>query len=293
MTEDMLQGSEKWIEWRQSHLGASDLPVVMGVSKWRTPYDLWREKLGFLQSSPDNFAMKRGRDLEPVVRDLTNSILGTSFEPVCMVHSEIDWAAASLDGYDAESGRILEIKCPGLADHKICEDKKIPTHYFPQVQWQLFVSDLTTCVYASYYEEQVLFVNVERDDEYIANELLPKAADFWDHVVKAIEPERTESDVMPITDPLFQKYANQWKATHELVSHYKEKEAYYKDKLLDFTDDGNCEGFGVRCTRVNREGSIDWKRLWCDLKDHIPEVSKFDPEDYRKDQIGYWKVSQV
>lgn len=289
----MIQGSEEWIEWRQQHLGASDLPVIMGVSKWRTPYDLWREKMGFLQSTPDNYAMKRGRELEPLVRDLTNSILGTDFEPCCVQHSDVEWAAASLDGYDEGTNRILEIKCPSLADHKSAEDGKIPEHYYPQVQWQMFVADVPECVYASYHDEQIVFVQLGQDLEYITNELLPKAADFWKHVTEGTEPERTEKDVVIIDDPMFQKYANQWKAASEIAEQYKAKEKYFRDKLVEFTDDGNCEGYGVRCTRVMRQGSVEWQKLWEDLTRECPDVKKFDPDDYRKEQIGYWKLSRI
>ena len=31
------------------HRNASDTPVVLGVSPWRTPYQLWQHKLGLVE----------------------------------------------------------------------------------------------------------------------------------------------------------------------------------------------------------------------------------------------------
>ena len=83
------------------------------------------------------------------------------------------------------------------------------------------------------------------------------------------------------------------KAANEMLKFYKEKEAYFKEKLIKFTDDSNCRGFGLKIQRVNREGSIDWKEFWKRVQSVFPEVKEaFDPEEFRKEQIGYWKVSE-
>jgi len=33
---------------RVNYIGASDVPVILGLSPWRTPYDLWSIKTGRL-----------------------------------------------------------------------------------------------------------------------------------------------------------------------------------------------------------------------------------------------------
>jgi len=74
---------------------------------------------------------------------------------------------------------------------------------------------------------------------------------------------------------------------------YKEKREFYKDKLISCTDDSNCVGYGLKLTRCARDGRVDWKKLWKDLTERFPEVSdSFSPDDYKAEQIGYWKITK-
>jgi len=290
-----IQGSPEWLEWRKTKVTASELPIILGISKWATAYSLWQQKLGFTGGVKDNYAMKRGRDLEPMVRDLANENMCAKFVPAVLVSNDLAWAAASLDGIDREyeNGAIMEIKCPGLADHQLAEKEEVPPHYYPQIQWQLFVADLHTCYYVSYYDQSLAIFEVVRDDDYISNTLLPAAAEFYRCLVEMEEPAKEEDDFIQIVDPQFEEHAREWKAAKELLTLYTEKEKYYKNKLISFTDDSNCKGSGITIQRIARDGSVDWKKRWADMKTQFPQAEEAYPEhEYRKESIGYWKVSQ-
>ena len=43
--KELVQQSEEWLEFRRSRIGASDAPIIMGVSPWKTHYKLWVEKI--------------------------------------------------------------------------------------------------------------------------------------------------------------------------------------------------------------------------------------------------------
>ncbi len=45
----LMQGSAEWHEHRRKHRNASETPVVLGVSPWQTPYQLWQYKLGLIE----------------------------------------------------------------------------------------------------------------------------------------------------------------------------------------------------------------------------------------------------
>lgn len=287
------QGSPEWLEWRKSRITASEIPIIMGVSKFKSPYQLWREKVGFVDQGPATQAMQRGTQLEPLVRATVNEERGGDkpWEPVVAEHAEISWAAASLDGWNGET--VLEIKCPGLADHKVAEEGKIPKHYADQIQWQMFVMDAAKALYASYWEGQIAYVEVDRDDDRILK-LVEAAAEFYRCVQQMEAPELHQSDYVQITDPRFQDYARQYWQAEELEQYYHDKKEYYKNKMVGFTDDHNSEGFGVRLTRVARDGNIDWRKLYDKLKEEHPEVAAaFDPEGYKREQIGYWRISRA
>ena len=55
------QGSAKWLEYRKSKVMATDSPILLGSNPWRTPIELWEEKLGLREPQPLNDAMRRGQ----------------------------------------------------------------------------------------------------------------------------------------------------------------------------------------------------------------------------------------
>jgi putative phage-type endonuclease len=61
------QRSEAWLELRRQGLGASDMAAVMGVSPYKTPYQLWAEKTGMTPEQKVGDAARRGVILEDAV----------------------------------------------------------------------------------------------------------------------------------------------------------------------------------------------------------------------------------
>lgn len=43
---NLLQNTQEWEKFRLQKIGASDAPIIMGVSPWKTPFQLWLEKQG-------------------------------------------------------------------------------------------------------------------------------------------------------------------------------------------------------------------------------------------------------
>jgi len=289
----MEQGTEEWLQWRKSKITASELPIILGLSKWCTPYLLWERKLGFAPEQEDNYAMKRGRDLEPIVRETINQDMGTKFVPKVVVSEQFPWAAASLDGIDELCNAILEIKCPGLVDHQKAEKGEIPEHYYPQIQWQLVCSGMDVCYYVSHYNDEEVIEQVKRDDAYINDVLVPAAEAFYKNVVEMQEPEKNDKDYIEIVNDEFDEYARQWRAAKEMHDIYKEKEEFFKQKMVECANDHNCKGCGLKLSKIKRDGSVDWKTLWKDLSDyHADAAAQFPPDHYRKDSTTYWKVTE-
>ena len=152
---DLAQNSPEWLEFRRDKIGASDAPVIMGVSPFKTPYQLYLDKVENMHQ-PQNSAMKRGHDLEAEARQAFEAMYETLYMDKItvvpyVVQSDIyEWMIASLDGLDMGKGVMVEIKCPGQKDHDLAMSGKIPEHYIPQLQHQLFVTGLNKMFYFSY-----------------------------------------------------------------------------------------------------------------------------------------------
>jgi len=110
--ERLRQNTPEWQRWRLGGIGASDAPVLMGDVAFKTPRMLWSMKTGRTGRDRDNPAARRGRELEQLARRVYEKRLGIQMEPICLVHEELDWMRASLDGINFDGDIVLEIKCP-------------------------------------------------------------------------------------------------------------------------------------------------------------------------------------
>lgn len=187
----------EWLAWRRAGIGASDAPIVMGVSPWSTPYELWCDKTSTeTPVDSSSWATDRGNELEPMARADYELMHGLDMPVVLAVHADYPFLRASLDGYNAEHKIILEIKCPGAADHTNASDGKVPDKYFPQLQHQLLVTGADRVHYYSFDGRKAHLVEVLPDHSYIEGLLIKELA-FWKHVTDKAPPPFTREDFKP------------------------------------------------------------------------------------------------
>jgi len=185
---ELQQNSGAWLAWRRGGVGASDAPVIMGVSPWMDLETLWLEKTGRHAGRPSSHAMRRGQVLEPEARERYIRATGVHVEPVCLEHATRDWMRASLDGLSADGEVVVEIKCPGGADHGRALDGEVPDKYVPQLQHLLAVSGAGLCHYWSYRDGEGALIEVVPDRAYIRR-LVEREHEFWRHVVADRRPQ--------------------------------------------------------------------------------------------------------
>ena len=203
--------------------------------------------------------------------------------PLCAEHDEFPWMRASFDGITLDHEVIVEIKCPGMKDHQCALDGKVPEKYIPQLQHQLMVSGCKKLHYFSFDGEEGIILPVERDEEYQSH-LLEEEILFWDNIQKDIAPDINEDDYVLMDSDEFRDAAYLWLEAQTKLEIAQNQEKRAREHLLSYTDDGNCRGFGVKCSRVFRKGPIDYSL--------IPELQGINLETYRKNHIGFWKISK-
>jgi putative phage-type endonuclease len=182
------QNTQEWHQLRKTKIGASDAPVIMRVSPWKTPYQLWQEKLGLLPEK-DNPFLNQFHDKEIIARNKFIEITGIEVSPLVVLSNEHPFMMASLDGISRLGNHIVEIKCPGIKDHECALNGKIPPKYYPQLQHQMIVCNLEKCFYFSYRsdtEYKLLEVNI--DNEYNKT-LLQEEYKFIDNLNSLTPPE--------------------------------------------------------------------------------------------------------
>lgn len=186
-----VANTPEWKELRRTGLGASDSAVAVGLSPWRTPIELWGEKVfGFEQEQTR--AMLMGKLLEPVVATLFQIETGLQFrpQPGMYRHSEIDWLLATPDALIAD-GRLAEFKTTTSRNDGYGEEgtDQVPMDVLCQVHQQMAVTGAPAVVIAVLVldtRELKQYV-VERHTKFVDG-LIAKESKFWDCVTLRVPP---------------------------------------------------------------------------------------------------------
>lgn len=187
---------QRWLEARKKGIGASDAPIVLGLSPWKTALELWAEKRGLLDDVVEETeAMRMGRRLERIVaaeyrerhpeRKVTNPGARTLTR-----HPEHPFLFATLDRTiddPSEGPGVLEIKTTGERWAEQWEEGA-PLMYQVQLQHQLMVSGLRWGVLAVLIGGRKFVEHrYERSEEFLAT-LLEAELEFWRSVESGEAP---------------------------------------------------------------------------------------------------------
>jgi putative phage-type endonuclease len=281
MTTELIQNTPEWLEMRRKRIGASDAPVIMEMSPWKTPYQLWIEKTTGITSSTAP-QQKRGLELEEMARRAFEQKTGMIMFPKVMFHPSLDWMMASLDGIDIDSKAIVEIKCPGQIDHAVAQAGKIPEKYFPQLQHQLAVTGLNMAFYFSFDGNGGVIVEVGRDESFIT-EMINQEKKFWNNMTSLNPPPMNERDFVNREDERWKETSQKWLAIHSQIEALECEEKNLREALIQMAGSQNATGCGIRLTRSLRKGNVNYSQ--------IPELKLVDLEKHRKEPIEVWRLS--
>lgn len=285
---DLKQGSDDWLAYRRSHIGASDAPSIMGKG-FKTPVDLWKIKTGRSKESHPNAAMQRGIDLEPAARFACEIEIGRCLDPAVCVSKRKPFMIASLDGLSSDCKTAVEIKCPGHIDHQKALDGIIPEKYIFQLQHQLYVLGLEMMYYFSFDGKcgKVLEVCA---NEKLQNEMIEKEQQFFDCILNDTEPKLY--DYKNIINENWLQLSNEWIQLRPEIETIKARlnelelrEQNIKDSLVHLADKECAEGGGIRLHKTVRKGHVDYSK--------VPEIRGIDLEPYRKEPIESYRVEVI
>jgi len=119
-------------ENRDKYIGGSDIPIIMGLSPFKTRYQLLLEKAHLKDVEVvDNPAIDYGNEMEPIIRNYLNIATDEHFtvdtfalpgEPELVKDGELG-IRINADGYDEENRFLLEIKTTSRIHESVDEYK--------------------------------------------------------------------------------------------------------------------------------------------------------------------------
>ncbi len=287
MENDLIQRSPEWFKWRRAHLGASEASAVIGVSPWKTPLELYHEKISDqVELDNSNFAMRRGVELEPLALAKFEAETGYLMTPAVKVHPIYKWMSASLDGLELEAACAVEIKSPGRADHELALKGIVPEKYIPQLQHIMEVCQLTWMYYMSYVSDSDFIIfKVNKDNDYTAK-LIAAELEFWKRIQDRNPPEPTDRDFEEISSLQWICAKNRWRDLQDEKSDIERREKELREEIVKLADNRSAYGAGLKLTKYIRKGTVDFESL---VKDKLGE--DFDKEPYRKPSTESWRIS--
>jgi putative phage-type endonuclease len=191
---DIEQQGDAWLNWRKTGVGASESPSVLGIG-YKSRDDLLEEKVTGISANGENEHTRRGKKYEPEARAAYESVYSWPMRPVCVVHDDLPFIKASLDGLREDRQLVLEIKVPTKANYEKVLADGIPDYWTAQIQHQLLVTRAPLAHLVVYRPKgradraRYKVLPVEADPETQAL-LLDALVTFWSEVQEEVARRR-------------------------------------------------------------------------------------------------------
>jgi putative phage-type endonuclease len=204
-----MNAREEWLQARRAGLGGSDIGAMLGLSKYRTPADVWLEKTGRAPGQEETLQMRFGTYAEEFVAQEYCAKTGQAVQrftkmlhhPTAPVLGNVDRlvvpAGAKVASHKGEvrTDKLLECKtASAFAAYNADEwgdegTDAVPMSYL--IQCATYMA-LTGCSYADlavlFGNQEVRIYSLKRDTE-LETEIIARATEWWNrHVIADVAP---------------------------------------------------------------------------------------------------------
>ena len=241
---------------RQNYIGGSDIGIILGLSNFKTAYQLYLEKKGLLvQNTEETPNQYWGNLHEPTIRKEFEKRNFVSIEyPIdTKQHNLYPFLKGNLDGFIPEWNSVFEVKTSSL----FMKDKwgepgtdQIPQDYLAQVA---FYCALTNADFA--HIAVLIGLSDYREYKYTRNHnleenIIKAACNFWDCLQKNVPPlpvniddlklqwpNSTPDKVKIISEDIIYYDLHCFKNTKEKQKELSTIEDSYKFRLMEYMQD--------------------------------------------------------
>lgn len=171
-------------EDRNLYIGGSDIPIIMGISPFKTYYQLLKEKVGIEQPEKvENEYVEYGNVMEEKIRDYINQDTGFNYAEDKLINGDI---RCHVDGFNGQT--ILEIKTTS----KIHKRLRTYKYYLVQLLFYMINYQVKNGVLAVYERPKDFDTNFneKRLTTYEIN--IEEFQDWVEEINKAIEKFRVD-----------------------------------------------------------------------------------------------------
>lgn len=179
------------LEARRRYITGTDIAALCGQSPYKTPLDVYADKIGAPTVAVDNGAAVWGNILEPVIAQHWAAEHRVFIEPGCfLVHPTNPLCAGTPDFLAIDREHGLEIKTAGYRMRAQWGDDadNVPMHYLMQCHWYMILTGLPRWNLAALIGGQDYREFIIEADAELHGMLLQTAADFMTFVAARTPP---------------------------------------------------------------------------------------------------------
>ncbi|WP_353428167.1 YqaJ viral recombinase family protein [Polynucleobacter sp. MWH-UH19D] len=193
---------------RTKYIGGSDIGAILGLSRFRSPLEVWMEKTGKEARQLDSLPLRFGSFAEEFVA--SEYARATGFELLhdesIHIHPEHSYMCAHVDRFVLEGGstpsRILECKTANpftlftSSEWGEVGSDEVPMSYLCQCIWYMAITNIDRVDLAVLFGNSDFRIYEITRDQELERMVIQKATTFWqEHVLKDIPPPAiSESD---------------------------------------------------------------------------------------------------
>lgn len=300
----------QWLQNRREGIGGSDVSVILGVNKYRTPFEMWLDKTGQtpIDTTETSEAIHFGNVFEEVVaQEFARRANKKVFKQnKTFIDPEYPMLRANIDRDVAHEDGFLECKTANAFLAKEWEGDEVPEAYLLQVQHYMNVLDRPYCYIAVLIGGQKFqYKRVERDQELI-DTFTPTLVDWWNkHIIDGVPPDvdgsdaatsflkdylkdRGSEDVIKLNSDdfeLLESRKNLKESEKAIKKELNNIDNHLKLELAD-VNTGWTQGYQVNYSSQSREG-VDSKKLkkdYPDIYQKVKKVSSFRKLNIKEDK---------
>ena len=184
---------------RSKYIGGSDIGAILGLSRFKTPLEVWMEKTGKEIKKVDSLPLRFGSFAEEfIAREYSRS---TGFELLhdesAHIHSSYSYMSAHIDrfvvnGNSSAPTRILECKTANpftSGEWGEAGSDEVPMSYLCQCIWYMAITGIEQCDLAVLFGNSDFRIYEIARDKALEELVITKAITFWnDYVLKDAPP---------------------------------------------------------------------------------------------------------
>lgn len=258
-----FKNEDEWYNLRKHSLGGSDMGAVLGLNKYRSPLQVYKEKVdGITHEVSDNVNVKKGKELEDFIRTkyVIPEMLSRNYNvitcPVTMFNTDTPFIHANLDGLaipntlvsDYTENIVIEIKWVSeYNENNFYTDQYngIPAYYYAQVQTYMYVTGAKKAILCALFDSTwtMHYFEIPRNETFIAT-MIRMATHFYNqNILMKIPPKFDSSidkeDICEAVENINTTNIEKSVEMSEKITHYKEYLKQIKEledskkKLLD------------------------------------------------------------